>query len=290
VVSFLIIGTLLTIAFVIYEWKYAKFPVMPMRLFGKSSTKILFFHNFITGIVYYSDLYYLPLYFQVVLGHSPLTSGVLILPLILGFSLSSATAGFLLSTLGRCNPVIWTGYILWTAGAGTHIAFGHSTTIGVTIGCLLVEGLGIGFSFQPVMIALLANNNKRDRAVVTGLRNFLRTIGGAAGLALCGSIVNNVLVANMPRDVGSQTALQLVGTLDTLSDEQRTATKLAYMKGLKSIFYMACPLIAFCLISSFFLTDVELATAHNKQSAEVSLETAMEVKEEAAKKTEKRNI
>jgi MFS family permease len=196
---------------------------MPLRVFERTSAKIMFTHNFITGIVYYSDLYFLPLYFQVVLGHSPLISGVLILPLILGFSAASSTAGFILYRLGRCNPVIWVGYVLWTAGAGCHIAFGPTTSIGITVGCLLLEGLGIGFSMQPVMIALLANTRKEDRAVVTSLRNFLRTVGGAIGLALCTAIVNNVMTKNLPPTLAERNVMELLGLLDSLSqDEQDT--------------------------------------------------------------------
>ncbi|KAF1815651.1 MFS general substrate transporter [Eremomyces bilateralis CBS 781.70] len=265
IISFLVIGACLVVLFVVFEWKYAKYPVMPLRVFDRRSAKILFMHNLLTGIVYYSDLYYLPLYFQVVLGHSPLESGLLILPLILGFSASSTTAGFLLSRLGRCNPVIWAGYVMWTAGAGTHIAFGSSTSIGVTIGCLLVEGFGIGFSFQPVMIALLANTRKEDRAVVTGMRNFIRTVGGAIGLAICAAIINNVLQANLPPSMPSQSGMEMIGKLDQLTPGEQSALREAYMKGLDIVFRLACPLIGFCLLTSAALTDVPLATAHEPQ-------------------------
>jgi MFS family permease len=264
VISFFIIGFLMAIAFVLYEWQVAKYPVMPIRLFERRTAKIMFSHNFITGIVYYSDLYFLPLYFQVVMGHSPLLSGVLILPLILGFSAASASAGFILSRLGRCNPVIWAGYVLWTAGAGTHIAFGSSTSIGTTVGCLILEGVGIGFSMQPVMIALLANTRKEDRAVVTGLRNFLRTVGGAIGLAACTAIVNNAMRENLPAAATGRNVLELLGMLDTLTASDQQALKHAYMKGLRIIFYLACPLIGACLLSSVFMSEVPLATAHDK--------------------------
>lgn len=275
IIAFFTIGGVLAVSLIIWEWKIAKFPVMPMRLFEKRAAKILFMHNFITGIVYYSDLYYLPLYFQVVRGHSPLTSGLLILPLILGFSAFSTCGGFLLSKLGRCNPVIWAGYVLWTAGAGGHIAFGSSTPIGVTIGCLLIEGFGLGWAFQPVMIALLANTRKEDRAVVTGLRNFLRTVGGAVGLAVCAAILNNVLKADLPEDLASQKVTQLISNMEALPTHQQIAIKTAYMNGLKIIFYLACPLMGFCLLTSLFVADVELATAHEKQKEpETSLQAS----------------
>ncbi|PGH16034.1 hypothetical protein AJ79_02014 [Helicocarpus griseus UAMH5409] len=269
VISFFCVGGILAISFILVEWKLAKIPVMPFHLFDRTSAKILFTHNFITGIVYYTDLYYLPLYYQVILGYSPLMSGVLIIPLILSFSASSTTAGFILSKIGRCNPVIRIGYIFWTAGAGGRIVFGENTPLAVVIVCLIIEGIGIGFSFQPVMIALLSNTRKEDRAVVTGLRNFLRTIGGAIGLAICAAVLNNILIANVPAYLAVGDApIQLSSLLETLSPPDRAVVVTAYMRGLRVVFCLGCPLIGVCLLTSAFLTDIPLATAYEKNKVQ----------------------
>ncbi|KAL1651917.1 hypothetical protein SLS58_000040 [Diplodia intermedia] len=247
VISFLVIGAILIIAFIVVQARFARHPTMPFRLFERNSAKILFAHNFISGVVYYTDLYYLPLYYQVILDKSPLTSGVLILPLILGFSLASAAGGFAISRLGRCLPVIRTGYVLWTAGAGGRIAFGPATSIATIAGCLVVEGVGLGLSMQPVMIALLSNTRKEDRAVVTGLRNFLRTVGGAVGLGIAAAIINNVLLQHLPAGLPRAAASQLSVLLDTLPVEQRAEVVAVYMRGLHVVFILGAPLMGACL-------------------------------------------
>ncbi|KAK7723643.1 hypothetical protein SLS57_004457 [Botryosphaeria dothidea] len=264
VISFLIIGALLTCAFIVVQWRFARYPTMPFRLFERRAAKILFTHNFVSGVVYYTDLYYLPLYYQIILDKSPLLSGVLILPLILGFSFASATGGFAISRLGRTNPVIRAGYVLWTAGAGGRIAFGPRTSVGVVVGCLVVEGVGLGLSMQPVMIALLCNTRKEDRAVVTGLRNFLRTVGGAIGLAIAAAIINNVLLERLPPSLPRAAATELANLLDTLPVHEREGVVSAYMTGLHVVFYLGAPLMGACLVSSAFLEDVPLATAHDR--------------------------
>ncbi|OMP86190.1 putative transporter C3H1.06c [Diplodia seriata] len=268
VISFLVIGAILIIAFIVVQARFARHPTMPFRLFERNSAKILFAHNFISGVVYYTDLYYLPLYYQVILDKSPLTSGVLILPLILGFSLASAAGGFAIARLGRCLPVIRTGYVLWTAGAGGRIAFGPGTGIATIAGCLVVEGVGLGLSMQPVMIALLSNTRKEDRAVVTGLRNFLRTVGGAVGLGIAAAIINNVLLQHLPAGLPRAAASQLSVLLDTLPVEQRGEVVAVYMRGLHVVFILGAPLMGACLVSSAFLTDVPLATAHDRYKNE----------------------
>lgn len=246
------------------QWRFARYPTMPFRLFERRAAKILFTHNFVSGVVYYTDLYYLPLYYQIILDKSPLLSGVLILPLILGFSFASAAGGFAISRLGRTNPVIRAGYVLWTAGAGGRIAFGPRTSVDVVVGCLVVEGVGLGLSMQPVMIALLCNTRKEDRAVVTGLRNFLRTVGGAIGLAIAAAIINNVLLERLPPSLPRAAATELANLLDTLPVHEREGVVSAYMTGLHVVFYLGAPLMGACLVSSAFLEDVPLATAHDR--------------------------
>ena len=70
------------------------------------------------------------------------------------------------------------------------------------------------------MIALLANTEKADRAAVTSLRNFIRTTGGAVGLSIGSSILNNVLVANLPPTVTAAGALQFTNLKDLMFEER----------------------------------------------------------------------
>lgn len=118
----------------------------------------------------------------------------------MAFSIGSSSSGVIISRVGKYNGVLRTGYILWAAGAGGRIALHRTSHIAVMVVSQIIEGIGTGFCFQPGlppiseprktitdnhpgMIVLLANSRKEDRAVATGLRNFLRTVGGAVGLA-----------------------------------------------------------------------------------------------------------
>lgn len=101
------------------------------------------------GIVYYTDLYFIPLYFQNVRDCTPLLSGVMVLPLIVGLTIGSSTSGVLISRIGITNPVIRTGLVLWVSGAGGRISWHKDTHIAVLIICQLIEGIGVGCCFQP---------------------------------------------------------------------------------------------------------------------------------------------
>jgi hypothetical protein len=104
---------------------------------------------------------------------------------------------------GRYMPCVVGGYCIWSLATGLKCLLKQSTPIGHIIAFLVVEGIGIGLTLQPsaslydtvrlcrtftdrnlstALIGLLANSKTEDRAVLTGLRNFMRTVGGASGL------------------------------------------------------------------------------------------------------------
>ncbi|KAM3416522.1 hypothetical protein BST61_g8112 [Cercospora zeina] len=87
-----------------------------------------------------------------------------------------------------------------------HIVFGQAartterplnTILAPVIIALIVEGAGIGSTLQPGLVGTYANSNTADRAMVTGLRNYLRTVGGAFGLVISGVMLSNTLRTNL---------------------------------------------------------------------------------------------
>lgn len=93
VVCLIVFGILTLVLFVLQEKFVAKYPVMPLRIFGNQSNIASFGVCFIHGFVFISSSYYLPLYFQAVRGASPLLSGVYILPSALALSFGSMATG-----------------------------------------------------------------------------------------------------------------------------------------------------------------------------------------------------
>lgn len=55
------------------------------------------FQTFFVGIVYYANLYYIPIFAQVVQKRSIITSGVFLLPLIITQTATATLAGLILA-------------------------------------------------------------------------------------------------------------------------------------------------------------------------------------------------
>lgn len=105
--------------------------------------------NFLIGIVFYSLLYYLPIYFQTAREMSVLASAALVVPIVMPQAIASALSGQYISRMGRYGEVIWTGYICWVIGTGIHIAFTRTFPLAAIIVVLAIEGAGVGLVFQP---------------------------------------------------------------------------------------------------------------------------------------------
>ena len=104
VVCLIVFGVLTFVIFILYEWKVPKYPVMPLGLFKSRTNIATLFAVFIHGVVFISGSYYLPLYFQAVLGATPILSGVYLLPTALALSAGSIV-GYSSTSHGSRPPI-----------------------------------------------------------------------------------------------------------------------------------------------------------------------------------------
>ena len=148
VISMLVVGIILWILFILFEWKLARLPLMPLHLFTIPSVSFILFQTLLVGVVYYGNIYYLPIYFQIVLQKSIIESGLLLLPLVVTQSLASIATGQLISRTGKYNPSIRVGFVFWVVGLGVQTTFSKDSSLATIICILLIEGIGMGSTFQ----------------------------------------------------------------------------------------------------------------------------------------------
>ena len=97
----LFIGLALLGVFLYIEAKVVPLPLVPMRIFKTSTASAAMATSLCNGAIFYSTLYYLPTYYQVVKGVSAIRSGVLLLPLVLTQTVTSFVTGFIQSKTGE---------------------------------------------------------------------------------------------------------------------------------------------------------------------------------------------
>ncbi|RKK11897.1 hypothetical protein BFJ66_g10928 [Fusarium oxysporum f. sp. cepae] len=251
-ISFLAVGGALFIAFIGWECKMAKLPMMPIDIYKNSSLAIMLAQNCLLGAVYQSYLYYVPLYLQNPHQYSAIKSAAVYTPLVAAQMIASIGSGQYISRRLRYGEVIIFGFAIWTLGAGLALLFTRHTSPAVIAVILAIVGTGVGCIFQPTLIALQAHSPKSRRAVIISNRNFYRCIGGACGLAVSAAVLQAQLRATLPTAYKS-----LASSTYVLPESMRQVPAVldAYMSASHSVFILQVPLIGLCLLGTAFIRD-----------------------------------
>ncbi|RDH27402.1 major facilitator superfamily domain-containing protein [Aspergillus welwitschiae] len=193
VIATLIVGAAVCVAFVLWEWKGHPYPLIPMHFFKSRIVNGACLTMFINGWNIIVMLYYIPTFYQLVFGYSTTKAGAMVLPITLLQTLSSTLSGLIVHWIGRYRESILVGWMIWAIGLGLMSTLNETSNLGKQIGYGLLTGIGSGNTLQPALIAVQAGVARRDMAVVTSFRNFIRNLGGTLGLAVSGTIINNLL-------------------------------------------------------------------------------------------------
>ncbi|EUC35742.1 hypothetical protein COCCADRAFT_24304 [Bipolaris zeicola 26-R-13] len=256
VISMLVLGGCCVLVFVYIEHRVAVLPMMPLTLFKSGPVSVMLIQNFLFGMVAYSQTYYLPLFMQNARRLSPITSACLMLPIFASQTLSSIASGQYMSRSGRYGEVIWTGFFLWTLGVGLTCIFSLDTPLWAIALILAIQGTGVGAVFQPVLVALQAHCSKAHRAIVISNRNFIRSLGGAVGLAVSAATLQSSLYNAMPVEF-RPLMLSSYDTppFETMDDRQIRLILKAYATASRTVFIVNVPLMVLCLMGCFLIKD-----------------------------------
>lgn len=110
VIYLLVFGVFTLILFILVGWKIPRVSFMPLSIINtwqRSPTLVAaLLHGFVLSITFY----FLPLYFQSVLGASALFSGVLLLPMAIPVFVVDAFTGWVISAMGMYTWFIRGGF------------------------------------------------------------------------------------------------------------------------------------------------------------------------------------
>ena len=154
VICMLVFGVLTFGVFFTTQFKLSPSPIMPFSIFGHTHNLCALAVCFFDAFVFNAVAYFMPLYFQTVLGATPLQSGVWMLALAIPLAIISATAGFLMHKSGRYLELLRGGLLLMTIGLGLCINFPSYTSWPRIIAFLVIIGIGFGPNFHAPLIAL----------------------------------------------------------------------------------------------------------------------------------------
>lgn len=189
----LVIGAVGLIGWLFYEYFVPKSPILPLVLLKNRTNLAVFTGTLFMGIIQYGLLYYLPLYYQLSKGYSPLISGVALLPQCILSSSTTMVTSILISKTGKYRLVIWVGWALMALGCGLLVLLTNETTVAQWIFINAVSGLALGFLFTSQSVATQAASERQHMAIAAGLSPFFRALGQTIGIVIGDTIFQNAL-------------------------------------------------------------------------------------------------
>ncbi|KXH50565.1 multidrug resistance protein fnx1 [Colletotrichum nymphaeae SA-01] len=275
VICLIVFGIVTIGIFAVNEWKYARYPVIPMHLFRSWSNMAAFATAFCHAFAFISGSYWLPLYFQGVQGVSSLLSGVYLLPYVLSLSLMSAVAGVLIRKTGNYVYLIVGGMLVTTVGFGLFHDLPLDRNFTKIILYQIVAGLGIGPNFQSPLIAVQTSVEPRDIAAATSAFGFIRQMGTSISVVIGGVVFNNEMQRQYPRlreELGPELANMLsgssaassVGVVADLQGEQGQIARGAYLSSLRTMYIVYVAFAGLGLVLSLFVRQVQLSKKHTE--------------------------
>jgi EmrB/QacA subfamily drug resistance transporter len=296
IIGMFVFSAVMTVLFVIIESR-SKEPIIPMWIFKDRIVSVSTFVMFITGFGMFGGIIFIPLFFQGVLGKSATSGGSLLTPMMLGLVAGSIISGQILSRAGGHYKLQGAfGLAIMALGMFMLSRMSVETSNATAITNIVITGFGLGITMPLYVIAIQNALPYSVMGAATSTAAFFRSIGGAFGLAIFGSVMNNRFSSEFTN--GLPSAVQAVIPQDLLkslthnpqalfstgaSDQLKSAfeqlgpqgaalfqqvlqtLKLSLGSAITEVFLIALILVALGWVANLFLKEIPLRNKHYQQ-------------------------
>jgi EmrB/QacA subfamily drug resistance transporter len=253
-------GVVLLALFPLVEARAAE-PIVPLELFRNATFRTTSAISFMIGVALFGSVTFIPLYLQLVKGHSATASGLLLTPAMLGVLVTSTASGYLISRYGSYRRFPRAGTALAAVALYLLSTLEPETPTWVAGLYMLLLGLGLGLVMQVLVLAAQNAVDYRLLGVATSGVTLFRQVGGSVGVAAFGAIFANRLGQELadrlppgvraPTDANPAAIEQLPGAINAIY----TA---AVAAALHPVFQSAAAVMVVAFAVSWRLHDVPL--------------------------------
>ena len=258
-------GIVLMTVFVWWETR-AEEPILPLTLFTDPTFRVCAVLGMLVAMGLFGVIAFVPVFLQVAKGVSATESGLLTVPMMIGIVSTAIFAGQMISRTGRYRVYPIAGTLAVALALLVLSRLTESANLVPISVCLFALGTGVGLVMQVTLLAVQNAVEFQNMGTATGGVTFFRTMGGAFGVAIFGSVLNNRLDYHLPRlvpdgaleGIDSRSLVSSPQQLLALPPEVLEGVREAFATSLGTVFLLAVPLALAAFALSWFLPDVVL--------------------------------
>lgn len=142
----------------------------------------------LASVIAFGTVFLMPVFTQQVQGHSPLATGLALLPQGIVMGLGTAL-GQRMSARLPLRSLVTLGFAVLAASSAVMLLLTPGTPLWATAIMLCGRALAAGFVTTPLLAAFLSPLAERELADGNTLYNITQRLGGAVGVSVLGSIV-----------------------------------------------------------------------------------------------------
>jgi MFS family permease len=265
----LTLGTLTWVIFHVHQAStFCTNPIVPPLLFANRTSAIGLILAFLSNFIIQAMAYFLPVYFQGVLGTSALTAGTNFLPFAIPTMFFAVVGGAVLSKTGFYRPVHLTAFAFMAIGAGIFSLMSVQTTRAQWVGFQVVTSVGTGFVQSTILPAIMAGLPDSETASATSAYGFTRTFGQIWGVTVAGIVFNAAFDRNADRIRDKAVRMELSDGkayayasnqfVKHLPDSVRLDVVGVYTSALKAVWWVCVGFAVFAFFCVFAERDLKL--------------------------------
>lgn len=266
------------VAFVVVERKAVE-PVLPLRLFADRTISLSLVAAFGIAMVMFGAIIYIPVFAQGVIGVNATNSGLILMPLMLGFIVCGIVTGMLITRTGRYLPFMLTGIVVMAAGVLMLTRLDHTATSLELTGSMVVLGIGLGMAMQQFTLVVQNSVSRADMGVATSSTQFFRNVGSTVGIAVFGTVMSSGLqerIAShlpdgLPAGAGAHMDAGAVldpSALATLPPAVAEAVRWGLAEKLNDAFMLGLPILAVVFLATLFIPNTPLRETNEDHPVE----------------------
>ncbi|KAG0059614.1 hypothetical protein BGZ89_000258 [Linnemannia elongata] len=244
------------------EAKHAENPIVPPYLWKNHNVVTLLSINVFMGMTFWSLMFYLPIYFQIIEHETATNAGLTMIPLEAGVFISSNIAGILVSKYGKYRPYIFTGTGIAAIGICLCLVLAETSSKVIHVVVLFVCGMGVGQLFPTLIVAIQASVERKDLATVSALHNFFRMTGSGFGVAINGALFQNNLNSGLESSgvpvEWSNLAKSSAQKIVDIPETYRGMVEEVYLDSMKTVFKATIPMAVMMFVLTFSIRHVRL--------------------------------
>ncbi|KAK2743552.1 hypothetical protein FQN57_004850 [Myotisia sp. PD_48] len=265
----LLLGVAMLAVFAVYEANPQE-PIVPHRLFSSKTANMTLLGGFMHGMILFSILLYLPLFYQAIELQTVIGSAVSLLPTsVVSVAVAAGSMMAVAVFGGGYRWVLRLSWVMLVVGTGILVLLNLDSSSSMRLGLPILWGAGVAMLRLLLLPMQASVKDVNDTSLAIGQLLTIRLLGGLVGLAIAATIFSTVFAASIA-------SIELLGPLQPLSDPNNAVAFIselrrlnippdllnpvlrAYLKAFQTIFYTMTAFAGLGFLTSLFTDDLEL--------------------------------